>query len=167
MMAALQAMNARAASDVARSQVGMGECRVGDSSEVLQAILGSCVGIAFIWKRGGRCALAHCLLPEAPRAGDCGMGARYVSQAIPSMLALMGARQADYPDIEVVVAGGASMFRGTHFHIGEQNAAAAHKYLAECGLQVSYCDLGGRCGRQIVIDCAQQSFVVKAIERPH
>jgi chemotaxis protein CheD len=141
--------------------------KIGGSSEVLHAILGSCVGIAFIWKRGGRCALAHCLLPEAPRADDCGMGARYVSQAIPSMLALMGARQADYADIEVVIAGGASMFRGTHFHIGEQNAAAAHKYLAECGLNVSYCDLGGRCGRQMSIDCARQSVVVTPIARQH
>lgn len=167
MMAARDTMDAAAMRDAPRCHVGMGEVKIGGSSDVLHAILGSCVGIAFIWKRGGRCALAHCLLPEAPRTGDCGVGARYVSQAIPSMLTLLGARQADYPDIEVVVAGGASMFRGTHFHIGEQNAAAAQKYLAECGLNVSYCDLGGRCGRQMSIDCARLCVMVTPIASQH
>jgi chemotaxis protein CheD len=149
-----------------RQQVGIGEVKIGASSDVLQAIVGSCVGIAFIWKRRGRCALAHCLLPEAP-GQPCGLGARYVSQAIPSMLALMGAHQCDYADIEVIVVGGASMFKGRSqcLQVGQANAAAAQKYLAQCGLNVVYCDLGGRSGRQISIDCEQQSFLVKEIVR--
>lgn len=144
-----------------RHQVAMGEVKIGASSETLQAILGSCVGIAFIWKKGGCCGLAHCLLPEAPEE-QAGFGARYVSQAVPSLLALMGARSADYPDIEVVVAGGASMFnfKSSCFQVGQRNGAAARKYLAERGLRVAYCDLGGCRGRQISIDCEQQNFVV-------
>ena len=43
--------------------VGMGEVRIGRRGEILRATLGSCIGIGVIWRQGGRCALAHCLLP--------------------------------------------------------------------------------------------------------
>lgn len=144
--------------------VGMGQLSVGTSGQQLQALLGSCIGIGFIWKNGPCCGLAHCLLPEAPGAGSA-LGipsARYVSQAVPSLLRLMGVRQADYADIDVVLAGGASMFgpRNGRLQVGRQNAEAAQKYLDQCGLHVSFCALGGRHGRQLLIDCAQHSYAV-------
>lgn len=145
-------------------RVPMGKLQIGSHSGQLQALLGSCVGIAFLWKKRGCCGLAHCLLPEAPDR-RCDTEARYVSQAVPSLLRLMGATEADYPDIEVVVAGGAHMFerRAPRLQVGQQNAAAAHKYLRECGLSVSYCRLGGKCGRTLTIDCATQSYAVTDI----
>ena len=141
--------------------VGMGQLSVGTQGEQLQALLGSCIGIGFIWKNGPCCGLAHCLLPEAPGT-DNALGARYVSQAVPSLLRLMGVRQADYADIDVVLAGGASMFgpRSGRLQIGRQNAEAAQKYLDQCGLHVSFCALGGRHGRQLLIDCASRSYAV-------
>lgn len=147
-----------------RHHVGMGQLKIGARSERLQAVLGSCVGIAFIWKKGGRCGLAHCLLPEAPGEAPA-VGARYVSQAVPSLLRLMGVREADYPDVEVILAGGASMFgsRSSRLQIGQQNVAAAQKYLQQCGLNVRYCELGGKTGRQLNIDCADQSFSITNI----
>lgn len=165
-------MNARFVDDQ-RRQVGMGQLMVGAHDEQLHAVLGSCVGIAFIWKKGGRCALAHCLLPESPEAGgndgafgDVGnFSARYVSQAVPSLLRLMGARSSDYADIDVVLAGGASMFNSHsgRLQVGQQNVAAARKYLMQSGLQVRHSELGGKCGRQILIDCADQSFSISNI----
>ncbi|QKY09281.1 chemotaxis protein CheD [Janthinobacterium lividum] len=141
--------------------VGMGQLSVGTHGEQLQALLGSCIGIGFIWKNGPCCGLAHCLLPEAPGT-DSSLGARYVSQAVPSLLRMMGVRQADYADIEVVLAGGASMFgpRNGRLQVGRQNAEAAQKYLGQCGLSVSFCALGGRHGRQLLIDCANHSYAV-------
>ena len=51
--------------------VKIGELRRGRTGEVLKTTLGSCVGIAILWKARGRYALAHCLLAESPssRAG--------------------------------------------------------------------------------------------------
>lgn len=144
--------------------VGMGQLSVGSHGEQLQALLGSCIGIGFLWKKGHCCGLAHCLLPEAPGAGSAlgAPNARYVSQAVPSLLRLMGVRQADYGDIEVVLAGGASMFgpRNGRLQVGRQNVEAAQKYLERCGLAVSFCALGGRHGRQLLIDCARHSYAV-------
>ncbi len=149
--------------------VGMGQLSVGTPGQQLQALLGSCIGIGFIWKNGPCCGLAHCLLPEAPGA-EHALGARYVSQAVPSLLRLMGVRQADYADIDVVLAGGASMFGPAHVHgrlqVGRQNAEAAQKYLAQCGLHVSFCALGGRHGRQLLIDCARHSYAVTDVVAP-
>ena len=150
--------------------VGMGQLSVGAHGEQLQALLGSCIGIGFIWKNGPCCGLAHCLLPEAPGA-DSALGApnaRYVSQAVPSLLRLMGVRQADYADIEVVLAGGASMFgpRNGRLQVGRQNVEAAQKYLDQCGLHVSFCALGGRHGRQLLIDCAHHSYAVTDVVAP-
>lgn len=150
----------------ALQQVGIGQLKIGAGAGELEAILGSCVGIALIWREGGRCGLAHCLLPEAPEpsAGAMG-GARYVSQAIPALLLMMGAHEDDYPHIEAVLAGGASMLdsRSQRLQIGQQNAAAARKYLRQWGLNVSTCCLGGHYGRTMRIDCATQNVIVRDI----
>ena len=146
--------------------VGMREVKIGRRGDVLRATLGSCVGIGLIWQKGGRCALAHCLLPESP-APIIRIGARYVSQAVPSLLSLLSLKPADYPDVEIILAGGARMFRSrpSVAHVGELNTAAALRYLALHGLKVSHADVGGRRGRQMVIDCARLSYAITEIER--
>jgi chemotaxis protein CheD len=148
-------------------QVTMGQLKVSARDGHLQALLGSCVGIAFLWKKQGRCGLAHCLLPEC-EAANGELGARYVSQAVPSLLRLMGACAADYPEIEVVVAGGATMLNGcsSRLQIGQQNADAARRYLRQFGLNVSYCRVGGKCGRTLTIDCATCDYTVQELVIP-
>ena len=145
-------------------QVGIGQLKIGARTDQLQALLGSCVGIAFIWKKRGRCGLAHCLLPDAPQAQDA-LSARYVSQAVPALLTLLGASEADYPDIQVVLAGGATMLnaRSSRLQIGQQNIDAARRHLRKCGLNVQYCRIGGKCGRTLTVDCATSSFIVNEI----
>lgn len=145
--------------------VGMGEVRIGARGEILQATLGSCVGIAVIWKNGGRCGLAHCLLPQAPGL-MVRIGARYVSQAVPSLLALLGAKPADHGDIDVIVAGGARMFRSRANtpNIGESNTRAARLHLTQAGLQITRIEVGGRRGRQITVNCALQTVEINQIE---
>jgi chemotaxis protein CheD len=146
--------------------VASGQLRVGRGSEVLTTLLGSCVGIALLWKKGGRCALAHCLLPEGPH-GALRFGARYVNHAVPSLLALLGAGREDYADIEVIVAGGASMLGRMRASamVGDQNATAAQRCLSESGLRVSFIDVGGKCGRKLSVDCAHQSYNIVKVER--
>jgi chemotaxis protein CheD len=145
-------------------QVAMGQLKLGSRTDQLQALLGSCVGIGLIWKKRGVCALAHCLLPECPQMQD-EFGARYVNQAVPSLLRLLGATAADYADIEVVVTGGATMLNrcSSRLQIGQQNVEAARKYLRKHGLNVTYCRVGGKCGRTLTIDCATCTYAVQEI----
>ena len=144
--------------------VNIGQLKIGGRNEQLKALLGSCVGIAFLWKKRGRCGLAHCLLPEA--AGpQLEPGARHVSHAVPSLLRLMGATVADYADIVVVVAGGGMMLDAcsSRFQIGQQNADAARKYLKLYGLNVLECRVGGKTGRTLAVDCATCSYQIEDI----
>jgi chemotaxis protein CheD len=139
--------------------VWAGAVAVGSGDVVLTALLGSCVGIGIIWRRKKRCALAHCLLAEAP-AGDVGTDARYVSNAVPALLRGLGARPEDYPELEVVAAGGASLFERMQspLRVGERNIAAFERAMLAFGLRVVHQTLGGNHGSRITLHCASLSF---------
>lgn len=144
--------------------VNMGKLLAGSGNDRLVAVLGSCIGLAFLWPRTGRAALAHCLLPHAPPE-DQGMGARYVSQAVPSLLTILGVSHNDVRDINVVLAGGASMFGpgAALLQVGRQNIVAALATLQQYGLRVVNSDLGGHAGRQMVVDCATFKCAIQTI----
>ena len=114
-----------------------GQMQVGAGEQVLTALLGSCVGIGMIWRNGRRCALAHCLLPETDVAAP-ELNARYVSEAVPRMLRELGVRREQYDEVEVVVAGGASMLaalRGAE-PIGRRNVQAARVLADAAGMEI-------------------------------
>lgn len=143
-----------------------GQMQIGAGEQVLTALLGSCVGIGMIWRNGRRCALAHCLLPETDTVAQV-KGARYVSAAVPGMLRALGVRREQYGELEVVVAGGASMLAGLRGAepIGRRNVQAAREHLARRGLRVRYEDVGGHQGRRLSIDCDSHSCCVVGIGR--
>jgi chemotaxis protein CheD len=149
-------------------QVRMCEIGIGRGRDVLRATLGSCVGIGLLWKVRGVYGLAHCLLPEAREPG-AGVGAKYVTMAVPSLLRLMGIEKSDVDQIEAVIAGGASMVQQQnpprHGIIGDQNAQVAKRLLAEAGIRLVHEDLGGEQGRQLLIDCAQHCYAVRTFTR--
>ena len=136
--------------------VNIAEVKTGKSDDMLKATLGSCVGIAFLWKEKGIYGLAHCLLPESTEQ-NFGIGAKYVTQAIPSLIALMKIDKSDVRKIEVILAGGGNMMAQlsahNQNHIGTQNIEAARKNLKAQGFRIKREEVGGVEGRQIFIDC--------------
>lgn len=150
-------------------QVRMCEVGTGRDGDVLRAILGSCVGIGLLWRERGICGLAHCLLPESQQQRTA-MGAKYVTDALPSLVHLMGMERRNFREVEAVIAGGACMVQHRvmprHGLIGEQNVQAAQRLLAETGIRIVHEDVGGECGRQIVIDCGSYNYAVRKVGRP-
>ncbi|MDD4976848.1 MAG: chemotaxis protein CheD [Bacteriovorax sp.] len=148
--------------------VNIGEVKVGKNGDLLKTILGSCVGIAFVWKNKGLFGLAHCLLPEANESTFL-IGAKYVSQAVPSLIALLKVRPENIKEIEVFIAGGANMMsqlaRQNVDHIGLQNLAAAKKYLELNGFKFREIDVGGEEGRQMLIDCTSGQVSVSRFQK--
>lgn len=140
--------------------VWTGQLEVAEGDQVLTALLGSCVGIGMIWRNRGRCGLAHCFLPDG--VGIDNAAARYVSAAVPALLAALGVKREQYGEVEVIVAGGARMLHlpGGEGAIGRRNIAAAHAQLAARGLHVEYEDVGGSQGRRLSIDCDSQTWSV-------
>jgi chemotaxis protein CheD len=143
------------------THVWTGKLEVAEGDQVLTALLGSCVGIGMIWRARGRCGLAHCFLPDGVGIGGA-TAARYVSAAVPALLAALGVKREQYGEVEVVVAGGARMLHlpGGEGAVGRRNIAAAHAHLSARGLQVEYEDVGGSHGRRLSIDCDSQTWSV-------
>lgn len=147
--------------------VWAGAFAVGCGNTVLTALLGSCVGIGIIWRSKKRCALAHCLLADAPddSSDEAGGEARYVSSAIPAMLRSLGAREENYRELEVVVAGGASLFAGVPapLRVGERNIAALERTVRALGLHVVHQLLGGSEGCRITLHCESLTYQTRHI----
>ena len=148
--------------------VKIGEVKVGHTGDVLKATLGSCVGIAFVWRRKGLFGLAHCLLPDAPETTFV-ISAKFVSQAVPSLMALLKVKPDDIKEIEVFYAGGGNMMsqlsKRNVDHIGLLNIAAAKKYLSANGFNYKELDVGGDVGRQIFVDCTSGDVFVNRFEK--
>lgn len=150
--------------------VRIGKLAMAHSPTLLKATLGSCIGLAFLWRERGRYALAHCLLPEAPGPA-CGPGARYVDQAIDSLLQLLEAKPEHLPQIEAHVAGGGNMMQAGAGSrrmpcIGQLNAEAAMRHLSLRAIEVHSVDVGGVHARQMLLDCASATVSVLRVPAP-
>jgi Chemotaxis protein; stimulates methylation of MCP proteins len=154
---------------VLRVRIGHYEVR-GRCPQLLKATLGSCVGIAILWRQRARYALAHCLLPRSPQPAP-GPGARYVDQAIASMLQDLEVDPPQYGELEVHVAGGGNMTQRAHTagpasHIGQLNVEAAVRQLTYRGLAIHSEDVGGCHARQIMLDCLTEQVTVVRVPVP-
>jgi chemotaxis protein CheD len=147
--------------------IRIGEVKIGAGTDILKTTLGSCVGIAFVWKAKDRCGLAHCLLPESP-GSPCQIGARYVDQAVTSLLTLMKISSDDLSEIEVHVAGGGNMVetlsKRPEYNVAAENIEAVSKHLQRLGMAIRSMDVGGELARQMCIDCLTVIVEVKKIE---
>lgn len=148
--------------------VHIAEVKVAKKGEILQAILGSCIGIGIIWKEKNMCGLAHCLLSKDPNTNFT-IGARYVSQAFPSLLALMKIRNEDFKNIELIIVGGGNMTHPRNSKeedlVGDINFKFAINEAKKIGLSINYKDVGGEHGRKIVINSNDNTFTVEIIPK--
>lgn len=136
--------------------VKIAEVKTGKSGDTLRATLGSCVGIAFIWKEKDICGLAHCFLPETETEAHL-PGGKYVNQAILSLMKMMGIRKENIKEIDVYIVGGGNMMnkflKSNRTQVGQLNAEAAYKYLACHGFKIKGEMIGSSTGSKISVDC--------------
>jgi chemotaxis protein CheD len=147
--------------------VHIGEIKIAKNGETLKTILGSCVGIGFLWKKKKMCGLAHCLLAESPRK-TFDIGGRFVDQAVPSLIAMMKIRPDLTSEIEVIVAGGGNMTQAeapSDGLVGSHNLAVAKRELEKHGFKISVFEPGVSEGRKITIDSEDCSFRIESIPR--
>jgi chemotaxis protein CheD len=148
--------------------VHIGEIKIAKNGEVLKTILGSCVGIGFIWKQKNLCGLAHCLLPETP-IKTFEIGGRYVNQAVPALMAMMKIHEENISEIEVVIAGGGNMTNASEDKsenlVGSQNIKMALSELQKRGFRILQNKTGGHVGRKITIYGASLTYQIESIPR--
>ena len=148
--------------------VHIGEVKTGQGEETLQAILGSCVGIAILYPGKNLYGLAHALLPKMKVKTEK-IGGRFVDQAISSLLKLMDIKEFEFKEVKAVLAGGANMTKpideAPEKLVGVSNSNSAESLLKELGIKIIYKDLGGQNGKKIQINCNTGSFNISRIPR--
>ena len=148
--------------------VQIGKYYLGYKGEQLCALLGSCIGIALLWPKRQTFGLAHCLLPKEPSNEEQSPGARYVNQAIRTLIQEMGILPIQMIEVKAVIAGGANMTSAPQMSsqvpIGQQNSSAAEKIVSLLGITVSRNDTGGTLGRNLYVNCLDGSFNIATIQ---
>lgn len=153
--------------NVKHLNVHIGQIKIARKGETLRALLGSCIGVGLIRRAKKICGLAHCLLPKNPMT-SFSIDGRHVSQAIPSLLALMKVRPENYHEIEAVVAGGGNMTnpgRPVEDLVGSQNTQVALAELKKLSIQLLNIDVGGNEGRQMTINGHDYTYKIETIPR--
>jgi chemotaxis protein CheD len=152
-----------------------GELYVARNPAILRTILGSCIGVTFWSARIGAGALCHGVLPRAPREWPSGSslsdGHRYVDFSIRYLARQFDALGVSRHELEVKLFGGADVLStsGTapgRPTVGALNRAAAEETLAEEGLIVVACDVGGSRGRRIHFHSGTGSVLLHRLAGP-
>jgi chemotaxis protein CheD len=144
----------------ASTSVGMGQIAMGQASQRLTSVLGSCVGVAMYHAPSKTGALGHIVLPKSD--GRTGAPGKFADTAIPYMLDLF--KKAGVPAAKLVIklAGGANMFsRPGPMQIGDSNIAAVEEILKAAGLRVAARDLAGTSGRRVSLFCESGELLVE------
>jgi chemotaxis protein CheD len=135
---------------------------------VLQAVLGSCVGIALWHKRGQLTGMAHCLLPEAPPEGG-GAGARYVDSGVANLLEKLGwEREGTEPPRgwRGVIAGGNHVFEkcgSKQLEVGAMNLETARRVLRDLRIPFEEVTQPAAAGCLLEVDSATRNVRAESL----
>lgn len=133
----------------------------GRDPEVLETLLGSCVGIA-IWDRVTRQGgLAHIVLGDS-QGSDGGSPGKYADTAIPALRQELVQRGAFSTSLTAKIAGGSTMFGPKSSRdVGLRNHAATVACLKKYGIPLLAEHIGGTQGRIIRFNLADGSVEVR------
>jgi len=149
--------------------VHIGEIKVGFDGEILKTLLGSCVGIAILWREKKRCGLAHCLLPEIIPTSAAMTAGRFVEKAIPNILQMLEVPPSKYNELQALVVGGGNMTNPRVCNptslVGVANSQRAMEILAKLGIPVIHEDTGGEEGRRLMIASDTGDYKIEIIPR--
>ena len=149
--------------------VGMADLNVCRAPGALTTLgLGSCVGIALYDPLTKVAGLAHCMLPDSTQFLNNTNIAKFVDTAVIRLVNDMVRQGAHKAGLQAKIAGGAQMFAfaaaNDSMRIGDRNADAARKTLAECGIPVVAMDTGANYGRTVELYADTGRFLIKTID---
>jgi len=136
-------------------KVLIGEVSLTRPPNILEAILGSCIGVALYDSREHLGGLAHVLLPNSEGREVGRLPGKYADVAVPRLIEAMCQFGASPNRIKAKLAGGARMFKtnaGSAGDIGARNIEAVKSALRSMRIPVLADDLGGETGRKVTFD---------------
>lgn len=138
----------------------MGGVGYGQHPDVLDTLLGSCVGVALWDRMTKQCGLAHVVLPEGK--GKPSRPGKYADTAIEELVIQLVARGAMRAGLKAKIAGGSTMFASKGIRdIGAKNCEAVRKQLARFKIPILAEHVGGEKGRVMIVSLADFSVAIK------
>lgn len=154
--------------DQSQIHAQIGEVKIGREGQTLNALLGSCIGVGFLWPKRQIYGLGHCLLSQSSQVTE-ELSGRHVDQAIWSLMKMMEITNEERRQVHVILVGGGNMTMADDTPdarlVGSINAAFAKKAVKLERLRLIHDDLGGNHARKVSINCTTGDFVVKQIQR--
>jgi chemotaxis protein CheD len=140
-------------------RVPMAGLKFADPPDILETLLGSCVGIAIWDERSGCGGLAHSLLPDSQ--GKVAAPGKFVDTAILELKKRLLEKGASIHSLRAKVAGGSIMFGTSKETIGTRNAETALELLKKHNIPVLAKHLGGENGRVIRFSLKEHTVEVE------
>jgi putative nucleotidyltransferase with HDIG domain len=115
--------------------------------EILEAYLGTCVGVALYDRKANVGGLLHTLLPKPAGMSVHGQPEYYAETGLPIFIRTLGDKGADLQKLEAVIAGGALVgpisMRDMDLDIGGHNVEIVERILKEQGIYIRKSETGG------------------------
>ena len=151
-------------------KVGMADLKAGKAPDsIISYGLGSCVGIALYDPQTKVGGLAHIMLPDSTQARSNENPAKFADTGLAIMLKDVLDLGASRSRLVAKLAGGAQMFQFANatdiMRVGQRNADAVKKVLAELNIRVIAEDTGGNYGRTVQIDLDNGVYKIKTIDK--
>jgi len=138
-------------------KVGVGDFKIGVEGQVLETILGCCVGICLFDKKKKIGGLLHTMLPTAPRGEDVDP-VRYFNTGLIEILRVMKAEyNIDETDLTAKLYGGAKLILKSNHNIGRNNVEYARRFLKKKNIEIISQKVGGNKGYRIEFDISTGS----------
>ncbi|MBF0101208.1 MAG: chemotaxis protein CheD [Desulfobacterales bacterium] len=134
-------------------KVLIGQISLSRSPNVLQSVLGSCVGVCLYDQKQKLGGLAHILLPNSDGRNTGELPGKYANLAIPVFYEAILKHGASEKRIRAKIAGGAHMFANTvglvKQNIGQLNVEAVTNSLSKLNIPIVSTETGGSSGRKV------------------
>ena len=152
-------------------KVGMADlnvCRPPDAITTLG--LGSCIGVVLYDPRTKICGMVHIMLPDSTAIKNNDNPAKFADTGIKELLDRLMKMGIMRQALLAKIAGGAQMFafntKNDMLKVGQRNAEAVRKVLADYGIRIVSEDCGETYGRTIEFYPATQELYIKSIGKP-
>jgi putative nucleotidyltransferase with HDIG domain len=134
----------------------------------LEAILGSCVGVALVDRKNGLGGLLHTLLPEPMAADHLDHPGRYAETGVPALLNEMLKQGAELENLECTLGGGALVGPVSQsdmdFDIGGRTLEVAESLLKENGVNIIGQETGGYFSCRLVLRLSDLSCHIEPVQ---
>ena len=138
-------------------------------SVILEAFLGSCVGVAIVDKENGAGGLYHILLPEPTFETDTWEPLNYASTGMPSFLNALYDAGARKENMRAVIAGGALIGgiseRDLSMDLGGRTFEIVNRVLGEEGIAIDQAETGGYFNCNIMLNLEEMECRVESAGR--